>query len=546
MKIIINKADMNITFNKKFPSAYISDYNKVKHFFPDPPFDIKNIEEVIKTRLKAMYPRQELFKLLENRDNKYGDKTRRNIKLLQKENTLCILTGQQPDLLTGPLYIIYKALSIIKLSEILTNIYPQYNFVPIFWVSSFDHDIEEINQFTIPDKNHIPITFSFDIPKSKTPVSHIDINSRDITNLKSFLKETLTPTEFTDELLDNIETTGINTFNINKFFITIMQNLFNKWGLIILDGSNANLNKLGIEIYENEIMQPGRLNEIVRKNDILLAEAGFHSQVKLTPGSCNFFVEKNNERKKVIFDKNKFIIDSEEFSSSMLISKLHSNPELFSPNVILRPILQDYILPTLIYMGGPSEISYFGQFINEGYKIFNITSPIIWPRASVTIIENSINEISDKYKIDLKNFLKEKNKPADITKNVINIKSGYKIDDIFNKYIDLLNIAGKALCNDLIDISPEILSYFNKINTNYNNDIKKFKNKLIQNLKSNEEIAVKQILKFYNNLLPLNEYQERKINIFYYINKYGLQILDNIYDSITVDKPEHSIFIILP
>ncbi|MBI5416706.1 bacillithiol biosynthesis cysteine-adding enzyme BshC [Candidatus Poribacteria bacterium] len=530
-----------ITFNEKLPNNYVTDYKQLKDFFLYSPYNDTAIIETIKLRSDIEYPRQELANILKemNKDNS-NEKVFKNIKLLNKNNTFAIITGQQPDLLTGPLYIIYKIITSIKLAEKFNNNFPKYNFVPIFWVNSDDHDIEEINQFSFLDKNNSVKRFSFKLNRTKTSASKINLNPQDINEVKTFINENLITSEYTENLINSLENAYAKSLNINKFFILLIQNLFNKWGLIIVDGSNNSLKKLGRKIFENEINQPLKLTNIVQQYGTMLLNTGFHKQVELNPESCNFFVEQNNERKKVIYSENNFIIDNKKYSSAELLAELGNKPELFSPNVVLRPILQDYLIPTIIYIGGPSEISYYAQFVKEGYEIFNLISPIIWPRASATIIEKSNEKIMDKFNISIEKILSTR--PNIIINSIVENKYGKKINEIIDTYKLAMKNADIELDSKIKIDYPDLINIHSKMKIIQEKQIQKLKNKMNEKILKNEQLEIKQINKLYNQLYPENIFQERMINIYYFLNKYGDGFLDNIYQQMIVDKPGHNVF----
>ncbi len=529
-----------ITFNTKLAASYILDFEKTKDFFAYPPYNFKIVEDVINQHQTRNYPRNEIYNILsESYKNSTEKKIWENIELFRKNTTFAIVTGQQPDLLTGPLFIIYKAISAVKLAEKIKNIFPDYNFVPVFWVNSEDHDIDEINHAYFINKDFNINKFSFDIKPARTPIYKINLSYTDINYLKTYLENNLNHTEYTEKLITIIDDISKQTLNINQFFIILMKNFFNQFGLIVLDGSDINLKKIGKEIFRKEIDNNEILTGLVKKNGDLLEKYGFHKQVNLTQNFCNFFVEENNKRCKVEYKNNKFLINSNEYSTSELIARLEKNPEIFSPNVILRPIFQDYLLPTIIYLAGPGEISYYAQFVKNGYKNYNLNPPIIWPRISTTIIENSSIDIMKKHNLDFNMIISQKNNS--IINSIIKNKYDYELKTIIDEYKSIHEKAGNKLSSEIKKIFPDLLNALNKMNNLHFDEIGKFENRILQKIKANEEITLRQLTKLFNQIYPEEEFQERKINIFYYLNKYGENFIDCLYQSLIIDKPGHNI-----
>ncbi|MBI4651906.1 bacillithiol biosynthesis BshC, partial [Candidatus Desantisbacteria bacterium] len=245
MSVTINNKFINnpITYKKKLPAFYMTEYNKAEQFFPYAPYDYNVLADVIKRRLLSKYPRDESVKIIKETYKYFsaGKKVTENIELLKNNNTLAIVTGQQPDLMTGPLYIIYKALSAVRLADILNEKFSEYKFVPIFWTASDDHDIEEMNQFALLDQENNFKKFSFNIKAERVPAYRIDFKRQDVFELADFLKNNLRPSEYTERLINELKEVFTRTLNLNQLFILLMQRLFDDFGLIIIDGSNANL-----------------------------------------------------------------------------------------------------------------------------------------------------------------------------------------------------------------------------------------------------------------------------------------------------------------
>ena len=305
-------------FSKKFLRHINSEKINLKNIYLKTK-EISYVEKKRKVLQKSLVKQYEKI----NCSNKVVD----NINQLKNKNTFTVTTGHQLNIFTGPLYVIYKIISTINLASKLKKKYPKKNFVPIYWMASEDHDFDEIKSFYLYGKN-----YSWDI---KTSGAVGDINPKTIKNLFKNIPEKISL----------FEKAYLKNSKLSNSVLYYMNELFGKYGLIILDPNNRNYKKLFLEVIKDDIVN----NSI--KN--LQSKSSKKNLVHIR--KINFFYLKKNLRERIIKEKNKYKINntSISFSEKEIINKLNSNSEFFSPNVIMRCLYQQSIIPNIAYVGGP-------------------------------------------------------------------------------------------------------------------------------------------------------------------------------------------------
>jgi len=310
--------------------------------------------------------------------------TQTNLALLSDSKTFTITTGHQLNLFTGPLYFLYKIVSTINLCQQLKETYPEYNFVPVYWMATEDHDFEEINFFNF--KN---IKIKWD-KESKGPVGRLITNGLQevfevfdkdlgIGNHANYLK-----TLFQKSYLQHSTLAAATRYLANE--------LFGSYGLVILDGDDSLLKKLFIPFAKEELTQQTAYKKVTETNAVLKDYT-----IQVNPREINLFYIEDNLRERIIFENNQYKVNSTNlvFSESEIIDLLHKNPEKFSPNVILRPLYEEVILPNLCYIGGGGEIAYWLQ-LKSNFYANNITFPILLVRNSVLLATEKQVQKADK------------------------------------------------------------------------------------------------------------------------------------------------------
>lgn len=531
----------NIFYRNNLYRDYVFEFDKLRNFFS---YDYR-LPEQYKARadfLKKTYDKDiknNLCDELYDYNNSFGcgKKTLENIDILKKEDSFTLVAGQQPGIFSGPLYTIYKAISLASVSKMLSEKL-NIKIVPVFWNASDDNDIDEIKSINIPSGSLEKI--SIDIPGylSRLSFSKMVLPVDEYENLVRKLLDSLQETEYKKEIekflsriLDIMMNAGKNNgFSVSRFFSAILSHLFSDDGLIIIDPELAVLKKFSRKIIEFDLSKQTEIHGSIDFNSKELTALGYHSQLSLLRDNLDFFLNTKNAREKIkISKRGSFFIhgyDSKksEFSLNELKNILFKNINDTALSVITRPLLQDWVLPNIATICGPGEISYFAQ-IKDVYTFFGIEMPVIMPRLSATIIERKIKESIKKIKLDYETLeLFPERQTKAILKNMIGFDINSFLAELEKEMHELVRNKKETLRKHDIDGDGP----FNRIENNLKKEIEILSKRILSEYGRKNSFVVDSINKIYNNLLPNKNLQERSVNVFDYINRYGFEIINSI------------------
>lgn len=534
-----------------------SDIPKHQNLFLDYLYEFENVQEYYKHnfREKESYPaifksiresrKDKQFDLSSIIKNQYSDlqnvsgNTQRNIELLNNENTIAVVTGQQVGILGGPLYTIYKIITAIRLANQCKDRYEAYKFVPVFWLEGDDHDFNEVRSINIfdPENNVINLGYKQEIEDddAKQSVGNIYFDE----SLNEFLTQfegSLRNTDFKIDLLLKLKSCYQTGKSFKQSFKELLFWLFDEYGLVIFDPQDPQVKSLLKPVFMKEI------NDFSTHTQKLIAvsaelEEVYHAQVKVKP--VNLFYHTDDGRYSVEPVDNIFKLrrKRKQFTKEEILTEIENSPERFSPNVLLRPICQDYIFPTGFYIAGPGEISYFAQ-VTPLYDFYKIVTPIVFPRSSVTLLEKNVAAALDKYDLTLNDIflgldeLKEK---------VISGLSENNLDKVFEDILNDVELTFDKLKENLFVVDKTLVDastrYKERVTAVYN----ELKAKAVKAQESKHETTIRQLTRMSNLLYPLGNLQEREINFSYFYNKYGKDLIRKIYDDISISEFEHQI-----
>ncbi len=521
---------------------YLYEFENVKDFYKT---NFRDKEEYTKIFKKVSeshnHSRELLTSVLKDqyKDFEPSTKTLRNISFLSDKKTLAVVTGQQLGILGGPLYTFYKIITAIKLCSFLSDRYDDYQFVPVFWLEGDDHDFNEVREISLISENNEVKKVAYDEElleeENRGSVGNIIFNER-LSNFYEELEKNLRTTEFTGGLLEKIKTLYTTGKSFKQAFKELIFWLFDEYGLVIFDPQDLRIKELLKPIFKKEISD-FRIHTEKLVNTSAKLEEVYHAQVKVRPVNLFYSFEEGRYLIEPVENEFRLKRKRKKFSFEELINKIEEEPDKFSPNVLLRPICQDYILPTAFYVGGPSEISYFAQ-VMPLYDFYKIEAPIIYPRSSATIIENNINSIIEKFEISLNELFLE---PEKLKQKVIDSISKNSVEEIFNNTSNQIEIALDQLKERLFEFDKTMSDAGSKYKQKILHELDVLKEKTIEAQKRKYETTLRQIDKVTSAVLPNSNLQEREINFIYFANKYSINFLKQIFDELAINKFEHQI-----
>ncbi len=469
-----------------------------------------------------------------------SDKTLENIKLLRESDCVAVVSGQQAGLFTGPLYTVYKALSAVKLTECLRG--RGIKAVPVFWIATEDHDFAEVSKATVLNQKGELIELKNEPQRcyENLPVGYVALDD----SIKKTIEElfqTVPHTEFTAELRLMVEDSWKIGADFGGAFSRLLIKILGEYGLIMLCPLNEQLKKLAAPLYVEAIKKSKEIVEALQTQSRELEKNDYHAQVLVADDYFPLFWQAKNKTRHALKQTENGtykVKDIErEFNLEELAEIAAQNPERFSPSVVLRSVVQDYLLPTVTYFGGAAEIAYFAQS-SEVYKILERPQTPILHRASFTLVEPKHAKTLDRYDLELKDlFAGMENVMPRIVEKYLN----KEMANVFAEVEENINAQLNNLSRHLVELEPtldeNLANRRRKIVYHISNLRGKFQHAQMQK----DRVVQRQIETLFAALVPHRSLQERTLNIMTFLNLYGLNLTGWIYDAIDLDDKEHRI-----
>ncbi|MDE3057256.1 MAG: bacillithiol biosynthesis cysteine-adding enzyme BshC [Bacteroidota bacterium] len=521
---------------------YLSHFEKVQQFYSLDFHDRRSWKKAIAEIASRRVDRSTLVRVLteQNKEIHCGIKTLANIDLLGNENTVAIVTGQQLGLFTGPLYTLYKTITAIRLAEKLTAEYPEFNFVPVFWVEGEDHDFEEVNHtFIISSTNQIAkIEY---LPEGKLPERNLGavgniIFDQFIDLTLAALEGNLQETEFKPGLVSEMKAHYKSGTTFSKAFLGLMNRYVEDSGIVFLNPMHPEFKQLLKPVFQKEISSITKISRRVIDKSAELEEH-YHAQIKSKP--LNLFMFHKEGRFHIEPRENDFSLKgTRRFISKEEINTLvEQSPELFSPNVVLRPICQDTLLPTLAYVAGPSEIAYFAQ-LKPVYDFFDLPMPVIYPRASATILEEKTKNVLEKYQIEIEQIFSGL---EPVLMRVSEQGSDVKVDELFRSISKTVHDTIQEARFGIQQIDATLAGSVDSTLAKIDSYLNVLKDKTLKAQLQRQEVSVRQVQRAALVLRPNDNFQERVLSVTYFLNKYGPDFVKWLSGELAIDRFQHQI-----
>ncbi len=515
---------------KMYPNAMLLDYlngkNPMTSFIDRKPAKFQSInftgdrgllKEILTKYNKSIGAQAEVFE---------------NIESVENEKVKFVVTGQQPGFLTGPLYTIFKTLSAINYAKKFSD--EKLRLIPLFWNASEDHDVEEVNNICVLNKQNeiIPFVVKDTIMTCKSLESYV-LDKTQINDMLKEIVDILPETEFTDELYQGLIKEALNkSEKWGEFFSRLMSKLMNKWGLILVEPW---IFRPYLKDYFTKLVTDSiKYNRIFLETTKKLTKIGYKPKMHKKENIVGlFYIDKQYCRNTISLNNNGIyeIANGTTLTKEEITNEIQSNPERFSTNAIFRPLAQDQMIPTHIFVGGPSEIGYHIQ-IKDLYKEFGLTQPNLQFRFGATVIERHINRIIEKYQFNVAE-LRDLNR---LTSNLLKNENKDFLDKYFNQISGTLD----ELNENLSAFNQELGNRSQHRKQNIMKELSNIERMYIKYVKDDNKVLQNQLQKARAYLFPGDKPQERVFNIFQYLNKYSMNLLNCMQDYLTkVDPGNH-------
>ncbi len=518
--------------------AYTS---SVQPFYPHSP----HFSEWSKAQASSLQydpSRRERVSTILERQNKSWNASPRTLDNLNRLRTgaAAIVTGQQVGLFGGPMFAIYKALTAVKLADEATA--AGIDAVPVFWLATSDHDLAEVNHVSIPGPDGLLRTLttsSHGVPGA--PVSNVRLG-----------EEILPVVEEAASLLGDGEASQFLRASyrpgetMGTAFARFYAQLFGEWGVILLDASDAELHRVAAPTYRAAIEDVEDLDAALLARGDALERAGYYQQVKVTPSSVLLFALRDGARTAIhrregSSKAEEFAIGgepgAEKISSAELLDRIAAAPENFSPNVLLRPIVQDYLLPTLAYTGGAAEAAYFAQAGAVYEKILGCVTPIV-PRFSATLVEPKVQRWLGQYGITVRDVF---DGPEALRQTLAARTLPAGLQAAFERATQSVDESFSGLQEALSKLDPTLVEASQTGASKVRYQLDRLRERAMAAELRRSEVVTRHAAALSQTLYPENALQERGVAGVYFVARHGTELLRSIYDTMRTDCHDHQI-----
>ena len=471
---------------------------------------LEAFKDVIEDKKKDATNRAVLVEVLKQQYTELdlNDAVQQNIESLAHSNTFTVVTAHQPTLFTGPLYYIYKIISTIHLAENLNKKYPDYHIVPIFVNGAEDHDFEEVNHASIFNKK---LEW-----QSGEKGSVGSMKTASLETVLSELKEILGDAENAQYLYQLLQTAYTSHERYGTATLHLVNELFKEYGLVVIDMNHAALKKLFIPVMEEELLHQTS-QQFVEKTQAELEQLGFSSQAHVR--EINLFYLREQMRERIVHEGDTFKVLNTDytFTKGEIIQELHKHPEYFSPNVVLRPLYQEMVLPNLAYIGGGGEIAYWLERKSQ-FEHFSVNFPMLVRRNSVLWMDKGSVNRMEKLELRVEDLFEA---TETLVKQYIAKHSEGELSLADEK------VALENLFQQIAEKAKSVDSTLEKVvlaeAAKQVKSLEQIESRLVKSEKQRHETALNQIRSLRDKFFPNNGLQERSDNFMSIYLKYGTE-----------------------
>ena len=508
---------------------YIANKDTTHEFFEynQQASDFERRAQYLKTKT---YQFEKLAQTIEQYMAPFGisEQVQANIDLLRK-GAYAVVGGQQAGILTGPLYSVHKAITVLLLSKKQSEAL-QMPIVPIFWIAGEDHDIEEINHtYTMVDGQLKKRAYSIRSRK-KTMASETVFDKVEMERSIRQIFLDYGETQYTKDILKTVQKAIQNSKTFTELFTSLMNDLFKQYGLLMIDAANESFRHLQSNYFVQLIENSETIAAKVYEKEQQLVSVGYPMPIQANMKGVNLFFVQDGERHLLEwedgFAKNKAA--QLKFTKEQLIEIAKETPYCLSNNVVTRPLMQDMILPVLAFVGGPGELAYWAT-LKPAFEQLQLQMPIFTPRMHFTIVTRQVASILNEQGLTVEDVFNGKS--AEQLEQFLASIEDEKANDMIETLQQLVVAQYDKLCEHLQQQSVDVSRVIAKNELLHIQQFDYLKRKITEQVKLKHDIQIKRYEKIHHELTPFNGLQERIFNPYKYINESGLSFISIIMEN---------------
>ena len=454
--------------------------------------------------------------------------------LLATRGTVAILTGQQAGAFGGPMYTLLKAVTAIQLARRVAEDH-QVPVVPVFWVDAEDHDWDEIASCTVLDAECHPRTIKLAAPEGAghLPVAALTLDER-ITHTLAELEAALPATVFTESFLAGLRDAYRPGAGVADAFSRWIESVLGRLGLVVFESSDPAAKPLAAAVFAHELRKAGTTASLAAAAGRTMMSLGHAPQVEPQLDQPSVF-HLDGARTPIRHSGDSFVIGEETVAAATLVEQAERSPGHFSPNVLLRPIVQDSLFPTVCYVGGPSEMAYLGQ-LGGVYQEFGLPMPLIVARATATVVDSAAARFLRRYPVTFEDL-----QPQDESalNRLLASQLPQSVEQAMREAGEALQRSLTRVAEALPELDPTLAGAARTTLTRMEHDLRGLHSKIIQAAKRRDETLRRQFTRVQSQTFPLGHPQERTLAVAYFFNQYGPHLVDRLLEELPLGMGQH-------
>ncbi|SDM04155.1 bacillithiol biosynthesis cysteine-adding enzyme BshC [Bacillus sp. OK048] len=524
--------NLSLSATNRFASNYLEQSPDILPFFHYRFNDITEDQRRLDELSNRYFPRENVADYIEKFMERFpsSQAVTNSLEKLKQKNSVVVIGGQQAGILTGPLYSIHKVISIIKLAAEKER-QLGVPVIPVFWIAGEDHDFHEVNHVFIPVEQRVGKSIYPEKTKQKKMVSDILLNEEVCREWVTNLIEDFGETHHTKDLLSFAEEALVKSTTFVDFFANIVMELFKDYGLLIVDSGDRHFRLLQKENFSGQIEHHREITSYLLEQQSVISKNGFPITIDSNENAANLFYyhPRSNERILLEFDSesNCFVGKSGvvSFTKEELSQIALQNPALLSNNVVTRPLMQEWLFPTLAFIAGPGEISYWAE-LKLVFEHFKIKMPPIVPRLNISLLERAVESDINELKLDLSTVL-SRGSAQERDQFLESIKDR-EVSELFSSLKSQILKQYELIETKTNQHDPSLLPLLKKNENFLLKQIGFMETKLEASVQSKFDVVLNKFNRIDLSLRPDGFPQERVWNIFYYLNQYGTNFIKEL------------------
>lgn len=521
---------VHLAGQNKLLNDFLNGKESISSFFGADPLKREEMEIRMKNVMNRVYNRQGLVDALELFHQKHDAsvESQENVKKLLNEDTFVVIGGQQAGLLTGPLYTIHKMISIIQLAKKYENEF-NISVVPVFWIAGEDHDIDEINHIHTIEHSEVKKQTYYQKTTYSHSASKTVLDKKEMKNWIQKIVKTFEETNYTNDLLLEIDHILEESVTYVDFFAKILFKLFRKEGLVLIDADDPNIREIEVSMFEKMILKQDIVRSVLKDTKSKLSKAGYSETLQISEQSIHLFYHSKEGRQLLEVGESEGIFQTKnksyQFTKEELLQLAKEHPSVLSNNVVTRPIMQEFLFPTLAFVGGPGEVAYWAE-LKDIFEVFDLEMPPVFLRHMFTIYERNIVSAMEDFSLGIEESLQISlvEKKNSWLKEQINVD--YK--DVFSHSREVLLQLHEPLQEVTKNVAPNLKDFSKKNYLKIEEQILLLERKIEESILKQHEEQIAKWNRIIHSISPNGKPQERVLNIFYYLNKCGFDFVHHL------------------